>query len=201
MPPGEGIPQAVPCVVKGGELHAPPPKGQAHIQQFPRHAVGCRRPEHQGQQQISRRGRHQQHSCVDVRVKNAVYCRNGAAGEEPHPQYAPRHGAGNGEQQHRQPKEPLFSAKGRQSKSCPRRRLHRCLGKKPSAGEEAGHGIHPAKQRGDQIPSPSQGDPGQPGRSQKEQIVHQGIEDKDTVHIHHRHGLPSFRMDYNISKM
>ena len=173
--------------MEGRQLHAPPPKGQAHIQQFPRHAVGCRRTEHQGQQQINRRGCYQQHSCVDIRVKNAVYRRNGPAGEESYPQHASCHGAGNGEQQHRQAKEPLFSPKGHKGKEYPRRRLHRCLGKKPSAGEEAGHGIHPAKQRGDQIPSPSQGDPGQPGRSQKEQIIHQSIEGKHTVRIYHRH--------------
>ena len=199
MPPGQGIPQAVPRVVEGRQLNAPPTKGYAHIHQFPRHAVSCRRPEHQRQKQIRRRGRDQQHSCVDIRVKDAVHRRNGAAGEKPHPQHAPRHGAGDGKEQHRQPKEPFFPAEGHKGKEDPCRRFHRHPGEKGPAGEKTGHGIHPPQERSGQIPPPPQGDPGKAGRSQKEQIVHQGIEGKHAVHIHHRHRAPPFRSDYRLS--
>ena len=146
-----------------------------------------RRPEHHRQQQIGPGGPYEQHLGVHIRVENAVHRRHGAACHQSQGHHAARQGPGKAKEQRRQPAQMLLSAKGRQGQQHPCRRLGRRGRQKAQSRQEYRRRVAPAQGRRQRIPPPPQGHPGQPGRHQTEEIVHQSVEKKYAVQIDHRH--------------
>ena len=187
------IPEAVATVPEGGQFRSAPANTDPHRQQPAADAVPCRRPEHHRHHQIGRGGRDQQDLGVHIRIEDAVYRRDPAARQQPQGQNASRQGAGNGEQQQNQPQELFLPAESQQRQQDARRQLGRRGGQEPAARQEHRHGIGPAGQGRQQIASPPERQPRQPGRDQKKQIIHGRVQHKHAVHVDHRHGRPSFR--------
>ena len=186
-PAAARLPQAVAAVPQGCQLRRPAPYAHPHCQQLAPHAVAGRRPEYNRQQQIGPGGSYEQHLGVHIRVENAVHRRHGAACHHSQGHHAACQGPGKAKEQRRQPAQVLLSAKGRQGQQHPCRRLGRRGRQKAQSRQEYRRRVAPAQGRRQRIPPPPQGHPGQPGRHQTEEIVHQSVEKKHAVQIDHRH--------------
>ena len=182
---GHRVPEGIPRVAKGGEGRLPAAEAHPGRHQLPPDALSGRRPEHHRQHQIGRGGGNQQDPGVHVRVEHAVHHRHAATGQQAQSQHTTRQGAGDGEEQQRQPQQLLLPAVGRQRQQHPRRQLHRRGGKKAQSRQEHRHGIGAPQQPRQQIPAPPEGDPRQPAHGERKQIVHQRIQHEHAVHIHH----------------
>ena len=187
------VPQGVAAVPEGGQFYDTAADADPHREQFAADALPGRRTEHHRYDQIGRAGRHQQNFDVHIGIKNAVHRRDRAARQQSQRQHTARQSAGDGKQQQRQPQELFLPAKGQQGEQNSRRQLGRSGGQKAAARQEHRRGIGPARQRRQQIASPPERHPRQPGRDQKEQIVHGGVQHKHAVHIDHCHGAVPLR--------
>ena len=106
-------------------------------------------------------------------------------------QNRPRQGAGDGDGQQRQPEKMGLPAKGDERQQQPHACLYQRFREKAPAGKEHRRGIQPAQHSAEKVAPAAQRDPRQPCRREKQQVVQQGIEQKHTVQIHHRHMVPS----------
>ena len=154
------------------------------------HALFGRCPEHHRQHQIGRGGGGQQHLGVHVRIEHAVHHGHAASGQQAQPQHAPGHGAGDGKEQQRQPQQLLLPAVGRQRQQHARRQLHRRRREKAQPRQKHRHRVGAPQQSRQQIPPPPEGDPRQPAHGEHQQIVHQRVQHKHAVHIHHGQTAP-----------
>ena len=185
-----GLPKAGSSVQQRRQLHHPARRRDPDGNQLSPDTVSRRRPENHRQHQIGRPGGEYQNPAVDVRIKHASHRRDLASGQQPQRQYAPRHGAGDRQQQQRQPEKPLLATKGDDRQQHSRRRLYRACGEKAHSRQKRRCGVGPAGQGRQQIPPSPEGDTRQPSGGEQQQVIHQGVEDKHAVDVNHRHGAP-----------
>lgn len=183
------VPQGVAAVPESSQLRNAPPHADPHRDQLAANAVPRRRPKYHRQNQIGRTGRNQQDLDVHIRIKNAVHCRNRASRQQPYGQHTARQGAGYGKQQQEQTKKLFFSAKDQQRQQRAHRQLDQRSGQEASARQKNRHGIGPARQRRKQTAPPPDRYACQPGREQKEQVIHGRVQQKYAVHINHCHAV------------
>ena len=188
---GHRVPRGASGVQQGRQCGTAAPKIHPHPDQLAAQTVAGRRPEHHRQNQIGRGCGDQQHFCGHICVKDTPDHRHAAACQQSQSQHAPGHGAGHGEQQQRQPQQPRLGAKGDHGKKDPCRQLHREKAQKTAPRQEYRHGIGPAQDCPQSVAPPAQSHPRQAPGAKQQQIVHQGIQHKHTVHIYHRHGAAS----------
>ena len=153
---------------------------------------------HHCQNQIGRGRGGQQHLCIHVRVEHAVHHRHAAPRHQAQGQHAPGHGTGDGEQQQRQPQQLCLSSIGRQRQQYACRQLHRRCGEKAQPRQKYRHGIGAPQQARQKVASPPEGNARQTRGAEHQQIVHQRVQHKHAVHIHHGQAirLPSVPWDY-----
>ena len=196
--PGDRIPQGVSRVAESGKRRGPP--GQTHLcpHQLAPDALSRRRTKHHCQNQIGRGRSGQQHLCIHVRVEHAVHHRHAAPRHQAQGQHAPGHGTGDGEQQQRQPQQLCLSSIGRQRQQYACRQLHRRCGEKAQPRQKYRHGIGAPQQARQKVASPPEGNARQTRGAEHQQIVHQRVQHKHAVHIHHGQAirLPSVPWDY-----
>ena len=185
------VPEGIAAVPQGCQLRRLSIYGNPNRHQTALHAAAGRRPEHHTHQSIGRRGGRQQHPGIHVRVEHSPGHRHTASRQQPQRQHAACQRTGQGKKQQRQPGQPGFTAVGDQSHQYACRRLHRRGGQKPHARQKHRHRVRSSRQSSQQIPPPAQRDPRQPGRDQKQQVVHHPVEDEHAVHIHHCHHAAS----------
>ena len=189
------VPQLVAAVVEGGEAHLPPGPVDAQPDGPPLHAPPGRRPEHHAQKKVSRPGGDEQHPQVHLGVEYPPLHRH-PAGEKAQGQHTARHAAGEGEQQQRPPQEAPLPAKGDGRHEKPRRQLPRQACQAPQPRQEHRRGVAPAEKRRRQAaPAPGR-QAGEQLRPPQQQVIHQRVEEKHAVQVHHRHPAPPFSLPH-----
>ena len=189
-PAGDTVPQAVSSVQQSRQFCRFSLNTDPHRHQIPLKAPAGRRPEHQRQHSISCGGRQDQYPQVDVRVEDAPADGDAGLGQQAQTQHAARQSTGNRQHEKGQAQEPLLPAEGDQGHQSPHRQLYRQLCQHCQTRTEHRHGVAASQHRRQQVPPPAQGNPGQPGRQQQNQIVHGRIQRKHTVYINDCHRCP-----------
>lgn len=184
---GPGVPEDVSVVVQGGQGRCPAIQAEADREQLPPDAMPRRRTEHGSQHKINRGSGQQKPLPVHIGIKDAVDYRNGSPCQQSQAQYAARHSAGQRKQKHRQAEQPRFSAEGQQGQQDPRRQLYRRRGKKGAPRKEHRRGISTAGKGRQKIALSLQRQTGQSSRCQKQQIVHDRIQNEHAVYVDHCH--------------
>ncbi len=185
-------PEAAARVPQGRQLRRPPGDGDPDRQQLPPDPVARRRAEDQGEDGVSRRPADDQGPGVHVGVEHAFHHRDPAPGQKPQAQHTARHGAGDSEEQQQKPQQLLLPAVGHEAQQHPRRELHRRLGQEAQPRQEHRRRVSPPGQRRQGVAPPPQGQARQPGGTEEEQVVHQGVQGEHAVDVDDRHAAPPF---------
>ncbi|CAN4030609.1 TnpV protein, partial [Dysosmobacter welbionis] len=96
------------------------------------------------------------------------------------------------------PQQLCLSSIGRQRQQYACRQLHRRCGEKAQPRQKYRHGIGAPQQARQKVASPPEGNARQTRGAEHQQIVHQRVQHKHAVHIHHGQAirLPSVPWDY-----
>ena len=186
--PPPGIPEAVAAVIEGGNGNLPaiPVDAQRHALFL--HPLPGRRPEDDAQQQVGRNGGDEQHPQIHTGIEDAPLCRH-PTGEEPQRQHAARHAAGEREKEDRPPKKSPLPAEGDGCQQEPRRQLPGPGGHPSQPRQKDRRRVASAEDRRQEAaPSPCR-DPGEELRPPQKEVIHQGIQQKHAVQVHHRHPI------------
>ncbi len=187
---GQRVAKAVSAVQQNAHADAAAVEPHGCRSQLAADSMAGRSAENDRQHQICRCGRQKQGLSIHICIKNAVCHGHSASGKQSKTQHTPRHGAGNRRQQQGKARQLFLSAEGRQRQQQPVCQLYRRGRQKRKTRQKYRHRVSAPKERPQKIPPPLQRDSGQPGRAQQQQIIHQSIEQKYAVHIHHCHGKP-----------
>lgn len=184
------LPKTVAAVPQGGELRRPVSEAEPDRQQRARRGVAGRCPEYHRQHGVGRRGGNQQDPGVHIGVKHAADHRHASSRQQTQTQHTAGHSAGNGEEQQRQPEQAALAAVGNQAQQHPCRQLYRRCAEPGQPRQEHRRRISAPGQAPQQIAPPPQGKSRQPGRRQKQQIVHSPVKEEYAVDVNDCHDPP-----------
>ena len=187
---GSRVPQRVSRVQQGRQFHDFSPDADPNRHQLPPHPAAGGGPEHHLQHDVGGSGGNDQYLYIHIGIKDAAHHRHGTAGDQPQCQHAPGHGAGNRQQQKRQPQQFLLPAEGDEGHHHAESQLHRRLGQEGAPRQKHRHGVSAANKSCQEIPQPFQRHPCKTGCGEQQQIIHQCVERKHAVHINDGHGAP-----------
>ena len=142
--------------------------------------MAARPPEDQGDDRIAPRCREQDDLQVHGGVEHPAPQAQPPPPQQSDGQHASAEGAGEQKKDHHLAQQAAAAAEGgehRQPAEGPPQ--------EPEAGQKERHRIKPAQQRPQGEAEPAQPLPGQPGGAEQEQIVHNGVEQEQGIHIDH----------------
>ena len=147
--------------------------------------MAARPPEDQGDDRIAPRCREQDDLQVHGGVEHPAPQAQPPPPQQSDGQHASAEGAGEQKKDHHLAQQAAAAAEGGEHHQHRRRQPAEGPPQEPEAGQKERHRIKPAQQRPQGEAEPAQPLPGQPGGAEQEQIVHNGVEQEQGIHIDH----------------
>ncbi len=149
--------------------------------------------EHKGEGPVTYSRRQQDHLQIQSGVEYPVAQRKAGPAQQADRHHTAAEGAGKGHEKDPLTEQPAAPAVGDQEHQDSGGDAACRMGQEGQPRQEDRHSIHPSQDSPQSEAPTAEGLPGQPGRSQQEEVVHQSVEEEQSIDVDDRHSSPSFR--------